>query len=51
MTHSPVIFFSRRMVSQTPPSLVKLSARLRSFTTGWLLSTPIIDQVPEERYA
>ena len=47
MTHSPVTFFSRRIVSQTPPSLVTLSASAFSFTTGCGLSTPINDQVPE----
>ena len=49
MTHSPVMFFSRRIVSQTPPSLVTLSASAVSLTTGCGLSTPISDQVPELR--
>ena len=32
--HSPVMFFSRRIVSQTPPSLVKLSVSAVSLMTG-----------------
>ena len=43
------MFLSRRIVSQTPPSLVKLNASAVSFTTGCGVSTPISDQVPELR--
>ncbi len=40
------MFFNKRIVSPTPPSLVKFSSRHLSLTTGCGLSTPINDHVP-----
>ena len=45
----PVMFFSKRIVPQTPPSLVKLKRQAVSLMTGSGLSTPISDHVPELR--
>ena len=46
-SHSPAIFFNRRIFPPTPISLVKFSASVFAFTTGWSISTPINDHVPE----
>ena len=45
------MFLSRRVVPQTPPSLVKLSSRARCVMTGAATSVPSSDQVPELRNA
>ena len=41
------MFFRKRTVPPTPPSLVKLAASAGSPTRGDGSSTPISDQVPE----
>ena len=43
------MFFSKRVVPSTPPSLVMLQADVRSSMTGSRTSIPISDQVPELR--
>src|SRR5499427_6202662 len=45
------MFFSKRVVPQTPPSLVKLSARPLEVMSGSFNSVPNSDQVPELRNA
>ncbi len=45
------MFLSRRVVPQTPPSLVKLSSRARGVMTGAGTSVPSRDHVPELRKA
>ena len=45
------MFFSSRVVPQTPPSFVKFSAAPRAVMTGTGTSTPSSDQVPELRNA
>ncbi len=45
------MFFSRRVVPPTPPSLVKFSSHVRSVTIGAGSSVPSRDQVPELRKA
>ena len=45
------MFFSSRVVPQTPPSLVKLSASALAVMTGSRTSVPSSDQVPELRNA
>src|SRR5438128_2505751 len=46
-----MMFFRKRMVPPTPPSLVKLYVATVSLMSGAGSSTPISDQVPELRYA
>src|SRR5579872_5257950 len=46
-----MMFFRKRVVPPTPPSLVKFAASAASFTKGADSSTPISDQVPLEMYA
>ena len=45
------MFFSSRVVPQTPPSLVKFSSRARGVMTGASSSVPSSDHVPELRNA
>ncbi len=45
------MFFSSRVVPQTPPSFVKFSSRVRSVTIGAGSSVPSSDHVPELRNA
>ena len=45
------MFFNSRVVPQTPPSLVKLSASALAVMTGSSNSVPSSDQVPELRNA
>ena len=45
------MFFSSRVVPQTPPSLVKFNSRARGVITGASSSVPRSDQVPELRNA
>ena len=50
-SHRPITLRRKRIVPSTPPSLVKLAARLSSVSTGRSSSTPTSDQVPDEMYA
>src|SRR2546430_8774379 len=50
-SQSPPMFFNSRVVPQTPPSLVKLSASALEVMTGSRNSVPSSDQVPELRNA
>ncbi len=50
-SHSPAMFFRRRVVPETPPSFVKFSSRARGVITGAGTSVPSSDQVPELRNA
>ena len=50
-SQSPITLRSRRIVPATPPSLVRLAARVTSDTTGAATSSPISDHVPDERNA
>src|SRR5712691_9653082 len=50
-SQSPPMFFNSRIVPQTPPSLVKLSARALDVMIGSHNSVPSSDQVPELRNA
>ena len=45
------MFLSKRVVPQTPPSLVKFSSRARAVITGAPSSVPSSDHVPELRNA
>ena len=45
------MFFSSRVVPQTPPSLVKFSSRARDVMIGAGSSVPSSDHVPELRNA
>ena len=47
----PITLVRKRTRPSTPPSLVKLAARLASVTTGWSSSTPTSPHVPQETYA
>src|SRR5207302_8921725 len=49
--HSPMTIFRRRVVTPTPPSLVKFSHRASAVTTGASSSVPTRDHVPELRNA
>src|SRR3989442_1454286 len=49
--HKPITFFRRRVVPQTPASLVKLSLNASSEMTGASNSIPSKDHVPELRNA
>ena len=44
--HSPVMFFKKRKVPPTPPSLVKFKLRDWLSMIGFLVSTPMRDHVP-----
>src|SRR5207244_5351176 len=46
-SHRPMMFFKKRIVPPTPPSLVKLHFSTCSLTSGDVISAPISDQVPE----
>ena len=46
-----MMFFRKRIVPPTPPSLVKLYRSALSLMSGPAISTPISDQVPELMYA
>ena len=45
----PVMFFRKRTVPSTPPSLVKFIAEDSSVMIGSRTSMPISDPVPDER--
>src|SRR5262249_20221258 len=48
-SHRPMMFFNRRVVPRTPPSLVKLYLIVSTLITGRATSTPRSDHVPELR--
>ena len=50
-SHRPPMFFSSRVVPQTPPSLVKFASSARGVMIGRGTSVPSSDQVPELRNA
>src|SRR4051812_42121237 len=50
-SHRPAMFFNKRVVPHTPPSLVKLSARPLDVMSGSFNSVPSSDHVPELRNA
>ena len=47
----PVMFFRKRVVPKTPPSLVMSASAASDERIGMGASTPMSDQVPELRYA
>ncbi len=50
-SQSPMTLRSRRIVPATPPSFVRLAARVTPDTTGAATSSPISDHVPDDRNA